>query len=172
MALVEHAGHWSNIKMSSCHYRESHCGYKTVGRSGILILVRRYLYLDQPLGSLTSLKTHDDVIKWKHFPRNWLFLRRIHRSPVNSLHIGQWRGALMFSLISVWINDSVYNREAGDFRRCLAHCEVIVMRVLSCWSNERQAIEPSNVLTSADIKPLAVSMFRRPLPLTVHMMTS
>ena len=23
---------------------------------------------------------HDDVIKWKHFPRNWPFLRGIHRS--------------------------------------------------------------------------------------------
>ena len=26
--------------------------------------------------------SHDDVIKWKHFPRYWLFVRRIHRSPV------------------------------------------------------------------------------------------
>ena len=23
---------------------------------------------------------HDDVIKWKHFPRNWPFVRGIHRS--------------------------------------------------------------------------------------------
>ena len=28
--------------------------------------------------------THDNVIKWKHFPRYWPFVRRIHRSPVNS----------------------------------------------------------------------------------------
>ena len=42
---------------------------------------------------------HDDVIKWKHFPRNWPFVRGIHRFPVNSPHKGQWRGALMFSLI-------------------------------------------------------------------------
>ena len=48
--------------------------------------------------------THDDVIKWKHFPRYWPFVRGIHRSPVNSPHKGQWRGALMFSLICVWIN--------------------------------------------------------------------
>ena len=27
---------------------------------------------------------YDDVIKWKHFPRYWPFLRRNHRSPVNS----------------------------------------------------------------------------------------
>ena len=42
---------------------------------------------------------HDDVIKWKHFPRYWSFVRGIHRPLVNSLHKGQWRGALMFSLI-------------------------------------------------------------------------
>ena len=40
---------------------------------------------------------HDDVIKWKHFPRYWPFVRGIHRRPVNSHRNGQWRGALMFS---------------------------------------------------------------------------
>ena len=39
---------------------------------------------------------YDDVIKWKHFLRYWPFVRGIHRSPVNSPHKGQWRGALMF----------------------------------------------------------------------------
>ena len=43
--------------------------------------------------------SHDDFINWKHFPRNWLFVRGIHRSPVNSPHNGQWRGAFMLSLI-------------------------------------------------------------------------
>ena len=43
--------------------------------------------------------THDDVIKWKHFPRYWPFVRGIHRCPVNSPHKGQWRGALMLSVI-------------------------------------------------------------------------
>ena len=46
-----------------------------------------------------SLHEHDDVIKWKHFPRYWPFMRGIHRSPVNSPHKGQWRGAFTFSLI-------------------------------------------------------------------------
>ena len=27
-----------------------------------------------------SLSVHDDVIKWKHFPRHWPFVRGIHRS--------------------------------------------------------------------------------------------
>ena len=39
---------------------------------------------------------------------------------------GQWRGALMFSLICVWINGWVNNREAGDLRRHRAHNDVIV----------------------------------------------
>ena len=44
---------------------------------------------------------HDDVVKWKHFPCYWHFVRGIHRSPVNSPHKGQWRRALMFSLVCV-----------------------------------------------------------------------
>ena len=70
---------------------------------------------------------HDDVIKWKHFPRYWPFVRGIHRSPVNSPHKGQWRGALMFSLICVWINGWVNNREAGDLRCYRAHYDVSVI---------------------------------------------
>ena len=46
---------------------------------------------------------HDDVIKWEHFLRYWTFEWGIHRSPVNSLHKGQWCGALMFSLIWAWL---------------------------------------------------------------------
>ena len=77
------------------------------------------------------LVNHDDAMKhwkqWKHFPRYWPFVRGIHRSPVNSPHKGQWRGALMFSLICVWINDWVKNRETGDLRSHCAHYDVIVM---------------------------------------------
>ena len=46
---------------------------------------------------------------------------------VNSPHKGQWRGALMFSLICAWINDWVNNREAGDLRRHRGHYDVHVM---------------------------------------------
>ena len=72
---------------------------------------------------------HDDVIKWKHFPRYWPFVRGIHRSPVNSPHKGQWRRALMFSLICIWIDGWVNNREAGDLRRYHAHYDIIVMEL-------------------------------------------
>ena len=74
---------------------------------------------------------HDDVIKWKHFPRYWLFVLGIHRSPVNSPHESQWRGALMFSLICAWINGWINNREAGDLRRYHTHYDVIVMVIQS-----------------------------------------
>ena len=79
---------------------------------------------------------HDDVIKWEHFPRNWPFVREIHRSPVNFPHKGQWRGALMFSLIYAWINDWVNNREAGDLRRQHGHYDVIVMPFKCCFNKK------------------------------------
>ena len=72
---------------------------------------------------------HDHVIKWKRFLRFWSFVRGIHRSPVNSPHTGQWRGALMFSLICGWINGWVNNREAGDLRRHRAHYDVTVFKL-------------------------------------------
>ena len=70
-----------------------------------------------------SSANHDDVIKWKHFPRYWPFVR----FPVNSPHKGPLRGALMFSLICVWINGWVNNGDAGDLRRYRAHYDVTVM---------------------------------------------
>ena len=79
---------------------------------------------------------HNDVIKWKHFPRYWPFVPGIHRSPVNSPHKGQWRGALMFSLICTYINSSVNNREAGDLRRYRAYYDVNVM----LYTNDVQVI--------------------------------
>ena len=79
---------------------------------------------------ITETDRHDDVIKWKHFPRYWPFVRGIHRSPVNSPHKGQWRGALMFTLICARINGWVNNCEAGDLRCNRAHYDVIVMHIL------------------------------------------
>ena len=49
--------------------------------------------------------------------------------PVNSPHKGQWRGALMFTLICARINDWINNREAGVLRCYRAHYDVIVMEL-------------------------------------------
>ena len=43
---------------------------------------------------------------------------------------GQWRGALMFSLICVWTSGWVNNRGAGDLRRHRDHCDVTVMEAM------------------------------------------
>ena len=69
----------------------------------------------------------DGVIKWKFFPRYWPFVRGFRRSPVDSPHKDQWRGALMFSLICAWTNGWTNNWKAGKFRHHRAHYDVIVM---------------------------------------------
>ena len=63
---------------------------------------------------LHGIYFHHDVIKWKRFSRYWPFVWGNHRSPVNSHHKNQWRGALEFSLICAWTNGWVNNRNAGD----------------------------------------------------------
>ena len=70
---------------------------------------------------------HDNVIQWKHFPRYWPVVWGIHPSTVNSPHKGQWRGALLFSLICTWIHGWVNNHAAGDLIRHCTHHDVIVM---------------------------------------------
>ena len=49
------------------------------------------------------------------FPCYWTFVKRIHQWPVDSPHKGQWRGALMFSLICGWTNGWANNRATGDW---------------------------------------------------------
>ena len=70
-------------------------------------------------------------------------MRGIHRSQVNSPHKGQWRGALMFSLIWARINIWVNNGEAGDLRRQCAHYDVIVIY----WMNTTEILMISIIST-------------------------
>ena len=88
------------------------------------------LLIPTPLNSgneITITGTYDDVIKWKHFRRYWPFVRGIHLWSVNSPHKGQWRGALAFSLICVWINGWVNNGKVGDLRPHRTHYGATVM---------------------------------------------
>ena len=109
-----------------CFHKNNHC-VKDLG----IVDYRRCT-------SCQSVDSHDDVIKWKHFPRYWPFVWGIHRSSVNSPHKGQWRGALMFSLICAWINRWVNNRQAGDLRHHCAHYDVIVIQTLPTARKTRQ----------------------------------
>ena len=67
---------------------------------------------------------HDDVIKWKHFPRYWPFVRGIHRSPVT-------RSFDVF--FDLRLNKRLSKQSQGwsDLRLNRAHCDVIVV----CWKN-------------------------------------
>ena len=55
------------------------------------------------------------------------FARGIHRSPVNSPHKGQWRGALMVFFYLHLNKGSVNHQDAGDLRRHRIHSDVTVM---------------------------------------------
>ena len=84
-----------------------------------------------PFHSMASSRPYGDrTLWWRHqmeaFPRYWPFVRGIHWFLVNSPYKGQWRGALMFTLICSWINGWVNNREAGDLRCHHAHYDIIV----------------------------------------------
>ena len=94
------------------------------------------------------LRSHDDVVFiqahnsvrpnnatyvpwWRHQMETFSALLALCAGntpvPANSPHKGQWRGALMFSLIYAWINDWVNSREAGDSRRQRGHYYINVM---------------------------------------------
>ena len=94
---------------------------------------------------------HDDVIKWKHFPRYWPFVWGIHRSPMNSPHKGQWGGALMFHLICAWTNGWINNCDAGDLRRHRSHYDVTLMDTESIIRTQVSVLSDGLVWT---LKPL------------------
>ena len=106
------------------------------------VFVTKVLYLDSLYPGLCPWAAIDLLTLtqlwfmswWRHQMETSYVLLAIcaGNSPVmvNSSHKGQWRGALMFSLICVWIKGWVNNREAGDLRRYSAHYDVTVMNDL------------------------------------------
>ena len=97
---------------------------------------------------------HDDVIKWKHFPRYWPFLREFTGERWIPRTNGQWRGTLMFSLICAWINGWVNNGKAGDLRRHRAHYD---MTVMFWWCHDMEILSAS--LSLCVENPLVTSGF-------------
>ena len=81
-------------------------------------------------GSSPSAAMHR-ALRWRHQMEIFSTLLALcvgsHQSPVNSPHKGQWRRALMFSLICTWTNGWANNRNAGDLRRHRVHYDVTVM---------------------------------------------
>ena len=93
---------------------------------------------------LKSQNTPHILTWWCHqmetFPHYWPFVWGIHWSLVNSPYKGQWRGALMFSLICTRISSWVNNPETGVVGPCRAHYVTVMIRgwVIGCilWGFE------------------------------------
>ena len=117
------------------HLKHNLCALNFHQQTILYKKIHEYLFCDRSDGITTkswkSTAHHHTHTRWRHqietFSALLALCAGIHRSPVNSPHKGQWRGALMFSLMCTWMNGWVNNREAGDLRRHRAHYDVIVM---------------------------------------------
>ena len=94
---VVHGRSCQNSGYLITHHHQSLGITTTWSKQLLLLIIQKGISCKMILffARLLSLN-HDDVIKWKHFPRYWPFVWRIHRSPVNSPHKGQWRGVWCF----------------------------------------------------------------------------
>ena len=106
-----------------------------VGQCAIRLMKVRFKYFVQIIIFTCIVPagwTHESSLQvicssswWRHQMETFSELLAICAG--NSPHKGQWRGALMFSLICVWISSWVNSREAGDLRRYCAHYDVTVI---------------------------------------------
>ena len=78
---------------------------------------------------ICNCSLHDEVIKWDIFRITGPLFEEF---TVEFPHKGRWRRALIFSLMCVWINGWVNNREADDLRRHRTHYDVTLMCALTC----------------------------------------
>ena len=128
----------SNIGMQFDIFEVAHCLFSTRGLStsvshNSIHSVKECGLVPSPYSKVT--KMHDDIIKCKHFPHYWPFVREIHQSSVDSPHKGQWPGALMF--FCPWANGWANNRGAGDLRQHRAHYDITVMSLENLTSIDK-----------------------------------
>ena len=83
----------------------------------------------QIISSQGFAQGHGNVIKWKHFPRYWVFVRGNPPVNIDSPYKGQWCGTLMFSLICTWTNGWTNNWDAEILRHHRIHYDVPVMNI-------------------------------------------
>ena len=127
MASLKQYSHWKRSRLSEKHAFGIYSPWN----------------LDTRFCHFNVLWDNDDVIKWKHFPRYWPFVRVIHRSPVNSPHKRPVTRYFDFSLIYFWIRGWVNSGEAGDLWRHRAHYDftVITLRNLPSMNNQVNSCE-------------------------------
>ena len=87
---------------------------------------------------------------WRHQMKSFsaLLILCSGNSPVAK---GQWRGALMFSMICAWINGWVNNDETSDLGRRRAHYDVIVMTACFLCGTSRGVASDDKVRTTTTV---------------------
>ena len=114
---------WSILPLHWC----SRCRFSHHGLSSHRVMTLNYTMqrvtpeTSQCLRVVQCAPTHDDVMKWKHFPRNWPFVRGIHRSPVNSPHKGQWRH-IGWASLNPWPDHFCWNMLSYSGLATRLHC--------------------------------------------------
>ena len=94
------------------------------------------------------LPIYGGMMTSSNFPRYWPFVRGIHRSPSDSPHKGQWRGAVMFSLVSAWTTAEQTRSRWFEtpWRSLWCHCNGVsciaieVRTCIDCWSHRKLLI--------------------------------
>ena len=89
----------ARVRQGKARFMDNRVLFKERLRSLSHELVQEPTFHAMSLTASPYRASHYDVTEWKHFPRHWPSVWVIYRSPANSPHKGQWRGALMFSLI-------------------------------------------------------------------------
>ena len=110
----------------NCGYMK--CWITHIIRAGCVLLPANFHRVHCCEKTTQLITTHDDVIKRKHFPRNWPLCGEFTGPGEVSTQRPVTRS--FDALICVWINGWVNNREAGDLRRQRGHYDVIVMTEL------------------------------------------
>ena len=123
--------------------------YTEYGLRGLMNPARTELSGQNRVRILWDTLSHDNVIKWKHFRGNWPFVRRIHRSPVNSPHSLD----VFFDLrLNKWLSKQSWGwwfetLSCPLWRHCNVHC--ILIWPLPCvqGANIKRLWTPQNVMT-------------------------
>ena len=110
MDFLNNVGH-RMIEVLLCRARENSCHHNFERISTVVDFERE----------VDSISTHDDVIKWKHFPCYWPFVGGIHRSPVNSPQKGQWHRALMFVFFDLRQNTRLSKQSGRRWFETVSH---------------------------------------------------
>ena len=103
------------------------------------------------LSNTCSDANHDDVIKWKYFPRYWPFVREFtgHRWNPRTKASDAELGCFLWS--APWINGWINNRKSGDLRRHRGHYDVNVMSEGINPNSAKWKLSPAVNLTNVDL---------------------